>query len=197
MDALLAECGSGNDPARNLDSPPTDFTICAATFTDQMYRDRLGYDSRFDIIEGDLAADRPGFPVVLAWDADCASTQLLTSFEVELVPLESLDGINRAREVEVELKAAALRSCLGLEQARALARSARAELGESWLLLDFEPDVPGGCYAVVLDLKWGTISASGRDDGTPVDPAETETTEVPTGAGGTNLAGGSGSVVLR
>jgi hypothetical protein len=172
-EALLAECGTDNDVARNQDGPPTQVTICEATFTDQMYSDRLGVDDRFVIVEGDLADERPGFPVVLAWNADCGSTQLDTSFDVELSPLHSLDDINQAREVEVGLKAAALQSCLSLDEAKTAASNARAELGATWLVLDFEPEGPVKCFTVDLDLEWGTISPLGSDDGTPATPNDT------------------------
>jgi hypothetical protein len=172
-EALLAECGTGNDVARGQDAPPAEFTLCEATFTDQSYQQRISADDRFNIIEGDLEGERPGFPVVLAWDTDCAPTQLDTSWDVELAPLDSLDDINQAREVEVGLRAAALDSCLSLDEARAIAASARAELGEAWLLLDFEPEVTSDCYTVDVDLQWGTIMAQGRDDGTPAGPDDT------------------------
>jgi hypothetical protein len=167
LEILLAECGTGNDVARNLETPPMDFTVCEATYTHQSYQERINADDRFDIIEGDLADERPGFPVVLAWDADCTTTQLDTSWDVQLAPLTSLDEINQAREVEVGVRATALNSCLGLEDAKAIATSTRAELGETWLLLDFKPDVAGGCYTVNIDQQWGTIQPRGRDDGTP------------------------------
>lgn len=164
---LLAECGTGNDVARNLDTPPADFTVCEATFTDQSYQERISVDDGFNIVEGDLAAERPGFPVVLAWHADCTTTQLDTSWDVDLAPLESLDDVNQAREVEVGVRATALNSCLSLDDAKAMAARSRAELGETWLLLEFEPEVPSDCYTVDIDLQWGTIMAQARDDGTP------------------------------
>lgn len=173
MEILLAECGSGNDVARNLDTPLADFTVCEATFTHQSYQERISVDDRFDIVEGDLAGDRPGFPVVLAWDADCATTLLDTSWDVDLAALESLDDINQAREAEVGVRATALNSCLSLDEARDMAATTRAELGQTWLLLEFEPEVASDCYTVDIDLQWGTIMAQGRDDGTPSGPDDT------------------------
>ena len=163
IEILLAECGTGNDVARNPGSPPTEFTICEAVFTDETYQMRMNAVEWFNIIEGDLGDKRPGFPVVLAWDTDCASTQLDTTLEVELAPLASLDNINKAREVEIGLRATALNSCLSLDEARNMASNTRAELGAEWLLLDFEHETPSGCYTVELDLQWGTITPIGRE----------------------------------
>jgi hypothetical protein len=170
MEILLAECSTGNDVARNLDSPPTDFTVCEATFTDQSYQERISVDDRFNVVEGDLAGDRPGFPVVLAWKADCATTQLDTSWDVDLAPLESLDDINQAREAEVTVRATALNACLSIAEARAMAASSKAELGAAWLLVEYEPEAASDCYTVDIDLQWGTIMAISRDDGTPAGP---------------------------
>lgn len=125
----MAECATGNDVARNLDDPPTDFTVCEATFTDESYQERIRVDDRFNVVEGDLAGDRPGFPVVLAWETDCVAIRLDTSWDVDLAPLESLDEINQAREGEVGLRAAALNTCLRLDEAKARAASTKAELG--------------------------------------------------------------------
>jgi hypothetical protein len=51
-----------------------------------------------------------------------------------------------------------------------MAASTRAELDESWLLLDFKPEVAGECYTVDIDLQWGTIQPLGRDDGAAAGP---------------------------
>lgn len=180
MEALLAECGTGNDVARNLEAEPTEYTLCRATFTDQTYRDRIAQDERFSIIEGDLSVDRPGFPVVLAWEANCDTTTLETSFQVDLAPLTSLDDLNHAREVEVGLKADALESCLTRDEADQAARAARAELGDSWLLIDMNLDGAVDCYAVDLEPQWGTVAVMGQNDGTSAgENATTQSTAPP------------------
>lgn len=179
MEALLAECGAGNDVARNLDVEPSEYTLCKATFTDATYRDRIAEDDRFEIIEGDLSAERPGFPVVLAWDTNCEDTTLETSFDVDLAPLASLDELNHAREVEVGLKADALESCLTRNEADQGARAARTELGDSWLLIDMKLGGAVDCYAVDLEPQWGTIAVIGRDDGTSADDDSTNPTTPP------------------
>jgi hypothetical protein len=179
MEALLAECGTGNDVARNLEAEPTEYTLCRATFTDQTYRDRIAQDKRFNIIEGDLSADRPGFPVVLAWETNCQTTTLETSFQVDLAPLTSLDDLNHAREVEVGLKADALESCLTRDEADEAARAARAELGDSWLVIDMNLDGAVDCYAVDLEPQWGTVAVIGQDDGTSADENVTTQSTAP------------------
>lgn len=180
MEALLAECRTGNDVGRNQKAAPVDFTLCRATFTDQMYNDRIAQDERFNVVEGDLSTERPGFPVVLAWDTDCESTVLETSLAVDLVPFESLDVVNHAREIEVGLRADALQSCLTKDEATQAAIAARAELGEEWLLIDMKLDGTVECYAVDLEPQWGTISTMGRDDPAPADAGSTGTTQPPT-----------------
>ncbi len=167
VEALLAECATGNDVVRNLDEVPAQFTMCEGTFTDQEYANRITSDDRFNIIAGDLSADRPGFPVVLAWEADCASTTLETSVAVDLAPMRSLDQINKAREIEIGLKASAINTCLTRSGADTMARNARADLGESWLLVDYNLNGPVSCYAVDIEPEWGLIGVLGQNDGAP------------------------------
>ncbi len=179
-EVLLAECATGNDVARNEARVPTDFTPCQATFTDQAFSDRLAQDERFEILVGDPSAERPGFPVVLAWDAECAETTLETSSAVKLTSLQSLDDVNQARDIEIGLKAAAIRACLTKDEANAIAQTARADLGRAWLVIDMGLDAPGGCYDFQLDPQWGTIGVVGRFDGTQNDETSTPTTAPPT-----------------
>lgn len=180
MQALLAECGTGNDVARNLGTEPSEYTLCKATFTDETYRDRIAQDERFTIIEGDLSADRPGFPVVLAWQANCENTELETSTQVDLAPLSSLDDLNHAREVEIGLKADALESCLTRDEADQAARNSRTALGDGWLLIDMKLDGPVDCYAVEVEPEWATIAVIGRDDATQAGEDSTHPTAPPT-----------------
>lgn len=176
-DALLAECATGNDVARNQDVPPTEFTLCEGTFTEAEYVNRITQDDRFNIIEGDLTTERPGFPVVLAWEADCTTTTLQTSFAIDLAPMTSLDEVNKARETEIGVKATAIDKCLARPEADALARDTRATLGESWLLLDYNLDGPVDCYRVDIEPDWGVIGVIGLDDANT--QQETPTTAPP------------------
>jgi hypothetical protein len=178
IDHLLAECGSGNDVGRSQEVTPTDFTLCEATFTDEEYAENFPLMG-LTILEGDLDQAGPGFPVVLAWQADCETTILETSFAVNLTPMESLDGINRRRELEIGLKAASLQTCLTETEAKDMAEAARTELGTSWLLVDTnEPAPPTECHEVFLFPHWGFIDFGGRDEPQPTD-TETPTTPPP------------------
>ena len=164
---LLEECGTGNDVGRNQDATPTDYTVCRGTFTDEEYQERTTTDPDFNVLAGDLSAPRPGFPVVLAWDTDCASTHLDTSFQVDLVPLETLDDTNQTREVEVELKAAALQDCLTHDEATTMVGDAQQRLGEEWLITEWSQELDAECWQGYIDLEWGTITVLGRDEPTP------------------------------
>ncbi len=186
MDVLLAECATGNDVARNQDGVPTEFTLCEATITEQGYRDRMDQDEHFVVLAGDPMGEHPGFPVVLAWDAECDTTTLETSTPVDLVAMQSLDGINRAREVEIGLKASGIESCLSNAEAIAMAQQTRDQLGDSWLVVDFGFDEMAECHSVDIDLEWGTIGVWAKDNpdtgepdpGTPTTQAP-DTTEPP------------------
>lgn len=157
---LIAECATGNDVARNQEVNPQVFTVCTGTMSDASYRERLASTGE-TVLAGDLDGPRPGFPVVLAWAADCASTRLETSWEVELASLDSLDHVNLAREVEVGLKAIALDRCLTREEADELARAARQRLGEEWLLVEVPFEVTPNCHVVQLDLEWAMVAVWG------------------------------------
>lgn len=171
MEVLLAECATGNDVARNQDGIPTDFTLCEATITEQGYNDRIDQDEHFVIVEGDPRGTHPGFPVVLAWETNCADTTLHTSTPVDLAPMQSLDDINRAREIEIGLKASGIESCLTKDEAVATAQQTRSQLGDSWLVMDFTSLMPGECHQVEIDLEWGTIGVWTKEDPTTQQPA--------------------------
>jgi hypothetical protein len=174
IDLLIQECATDNDVARNQPNTPTVFTLCEATFTDDVYSFKLA-SSGETILAGDLDAARPGFPVVLAWETDCETTQLETSWDVELQPLAGLDDVNVARQIEIELKAESARRCVPRDEADALAAQARQRLGDSWLLVErpLEEAPPGEvqpdvfCYEVYLNARWGMIAVRG-DDTPPV-----------------------------
>lgn len=180
MDVLLAECATGNDVARNQDGIPTEFTLCEATITEQGYSDRIDQDEHFTVLEGNPTGEHPGFPVVLAWDAECEATTLETSTPVNLVTMKSLDDINRAREVEIGLKASGIESCLTKAEAIAMAQQTRSQLGDSWLVMDFVFSGTAECHSVDIDPEWGTIGVWAKDNPTAgeSDPG-TLTTEAP------------------
>lgn len=70
---------------------------------------------------------------------------------------------NRAREVEIGVKADSIETCLSRLDAERLAREARTELGDEWLLIDLGID--GSCYGVNVEPEWGVIGVVGIDDG--------------------------------
>ncbi len=181
MDVLLAECATGNDVVRNQDGIPTEFTLCEATVTEQGYSDRIDQDEYFVILEGDPAAEHPGFPVVLAWDTECEATTLETSSPVNLVTMQSLDDINRARQVEIGLKASGIEACLTKAEAVTMAQQTRSQLGDSWLVMDFTFSRPAECHTVDIDLEWGTIGVWAKENPTTDEPDPgNPTTQAPT-----------------
>jgi hypothetical protein len=161
VELLINECAAGNDAARNQGSTAETFTLCQATMSEGSYRERFAGTGE-TVLAGDLEGPRPGFPVVLAWEADCATTRLGTSFEVELESLTSLDYVNRARETEIRLKAISLERCLTRQEAHEMAQAARRELGDEWLLVNEPLDGTPDCYKVLLDLEWGLVAVWGR-----------------------------------
>lgn len=176
---IEAECGTGNDPARNLESPPETFTFCRGVFVDSAYQEWT--IAGMTIVEGQLDADRPGFPVVLGWESDCVSEQLDTSTAIQLDAFLSLEAINRARQVEIAVTGASYTNCFTYNQAVALAKAVRRHLGDNWLHTRFsglDTDVPNGCYQPIVDLQWGAIYVFGQDRPTSTD--QTSSTFPPT-----------------
>lgn len=159
-EGLIQECTSGNDAARMLASPPTETTLCGATLPDAAVRERLeATDAR--IVSGSLEDPRAPFPVVLGWKADCETVVLDSSYpSITLHELDSLTAINRAREVEVRLKAAATRGCLSRDQINELVAHATEQLGSAWLVTD--ESRPGtGCFEVWLEPEISRVAIVG------------------------------------
>lgn len=162
---LIDACADGPDEARHrhLDTE-IDYTLCEGTGDPQDLRQLLA-DEAFagPILQGDITQNRPGFPVLLGWDADCAETTIdTTNPPVMLRDLPSLVAANRAREVEIGLTAAALQDCLTLKQAEAMARQADAELQGDWVIMEMPHRQGGGddghCRRVWLDPHRGVMT---------------------------------------
>lgn len=163
-EALIAECLSGTDPVRSGESgAPTDVTLCGARLTADGVEERLrGLDAR--LVAGSLRGPRHAVPVVLGWQADCSRVELEEHPDRTLQPLGSLDDLNAARAEEVRLRAAALTSCLGHDDATRLALKAHERLGDAWLVLD--ESAPGAhCHEVWVEAEPGWITVVGRSPG--------------------------------
>lgn len=168
---IEAECGTGNDPARNLESPPETFTFCRGVFADSAYK-QWSTAGEMTIVEGQLDTDRPGFPIVLGWESDCVSEHLDTSTAIQLDADLSFEAINRARQIEIAVTGASYTNCFTYDQATVLAEAARQQLGDEWLLTryggsDTAPD--GLCHRPTIDLQWGAIYIGAQDRPTSTD----------------------------
>jgi hypothetical protein len=168
--AITAECTHGNDTVRSGEAAaPEETTLCGGTLAVDDVERRLGsVDAR--VLAGSLDAERPRFPVVLGWHADCEEVQLTGGSPMELQPLDSLDRVNTARAVEVRLKAAALQRCLTHEQAEQLAEQGHRRLGPGWLLIDQSPP-DATCHEVWVEAPEGWVTIVGLT-GSPGAPAE-------------------------
>lgn len=158
--AITAECTDGNDTVRSGEAAaPQETTLCGGTLAVEDVEERLAsLDAR--VLAGSLEGERPRFPVVLGWQADCADVQLGGAPPMELHPLDSLDEINTARAVELRSKAAALQECLTHERAQELAERGHQRLGPGWLLID-EARPDAACHEVWVEAQEGWITIVG------------------------------------
>lgn len=150
---LLEECSAGNDLVRDAQGVPTDFTLCEGRVPAKDI-ERVLDDGNGRIVEGDLGEDRHHFPIVLGWKANCEHAELKTWPVPELRDLVSLSEVNRARAVEIHLRATSIRDCLTSDEAIAMAIDARSQLLYEWPIVEF----PAGrnCHEVGLNL-WGLL----------------------------------------
>lgn len=158
-EGLIQECTTGNDTARNLASPPTETTLCGGTLPNAAVQERLDA-SGVRIVSGSLEGPRALFPVVLGWPADCEAVDLDRGPPIVLHELDGLTAINRAREVEVRLKAAAARDCLSRAQVDELVAHATEQLGPAWLVTD-ESDPGAGCFEVWVEPEVSRLAIVG------------------------------------
>ena len=159
--AIEAECATGTDPARLLETPPDTFTLCRAVFDDAAYQGYAASDEN-KVLSGGVDGQHPGFPVMLGWESDCASEHLDTRPIVRLDAGLSLDVVNRARTLEIAIRGAAYTNCLSYAQASALAEAARQQLGSEWLHVQIvRPEnlnTDGVCFQPFIDPQWGATS---------------------------------------
>lgn len=163
-DHLIDACTQGPDQHRAAHGDvPDDFTVCEAYAPTGEIQRAIDTPARgWQNVTGDLSAERPGFPVVLGWDApDCGDVSLDTnSPPLELRSWTSMDGVNTARELEIALTAAALNGCLSEADALALANEARDRLHGEWLLVEHRASIE--CHRVWLDPQMGILEIGGR-----------------------------------
>lgn len=157
-DDLIAACASGTDQTRHLDSPQQ-WTVCEGAIPAEDVHatvDRM--TSGQGPLEGRLTHDRPAFPVVLGWVTDCDEATIETSPQRTVLgpwSSDSMQELNRARQVELGLTAAAIDRCLHPDEARAMASQARDELAGDWPVVAADSPASegadGGCSRVWLD----------------------------------------------
>lgn len=161
---LIEECTSDNDQVRSGESaPPTSTTLCGGVLPDDEITRRLEFTDD-QILVGSISDARYHFPVVVGWDTDCRDVDLSGAPAADLQTLDSLDAMNRARELEVGLKAAAIEQCLSREQVVEMAEQVREELHDDWLIIDHMID-DADCYQADLQPEegWITIGRAGTD----------------------------------
>lgn len=137
------------------DAPP-EFTVCRGVFAPEVYEHDI-FAERDKLIAGVLDDDRPGFPVVLAWDAECETEELKTSPSVILDSTLSYEEIDRFREIELELRQLTDDQCLSESAALDQAVETWTRLGDGWLLFREEVDSPPECYGVTVDVLFGIV----------------------------------------
>lgn len=161
LEDLMNECVGGNDVARRQTSPPEAITVCSGTLAEDAYGERFGSTGE-SIVAGSIEDSYHGFPVILAWKGDCAATALETSWPVVLAPLTSLDDVNWARQIEIQVASESARRCLSESEADQLAMDAVRQLGDGWLLTE-RPDLLAECFQVILETEWGIVTVRGDD----------------------------------
>lgn len=172
VEALTFECATGNDSARNLETPPESLILCRGVFADSAYQQWVR-SGEYNVMAGDIDGPHPGFPVVLGWQSDCVSEALDTTDEVVLTDDLSLEQINHARQLEIAVTGASHNNCFDYQQASALADEARGSLKSNWLRVEFtavDPNLAGYCYQPTIDLQWGAIYVTGVDQPIAEDP---------------------------
>jgi hypothetical protein len=181
VEALTTTCATGNDTARNLETPPETLTVCRGVFAESAYAEWVE-SGEYRVIAGDIDGIHPGFPVVLGWQSDCLSEVLDTTVEVALTDDLALDQINHARQLEIAVTGASHINCFDYQEASALADEARRILGTNWLRVEFtavDPNLAGYCYQPTLDLQFGAIYVTGVDQ--PIAENPDTSTTLPSG----------------
>ncbi len=155
---LIAACTDGPDQHRAVGGDaPTEFTVCEAYAPPAEVRRAIDSPGRWTEVSGDVSGDRPGFPVVLGWDADCSQVTLDTNSPVvELRPWTSTDAVNRTREIEIHLTATAVEDCISRDEAYAMAEDAEAYLDGDWLIAE-RPHQHPDCHRVWVDPQLGVL----------------------------------------
>ena len=166
QDRIATECTSGNDMVRSgVAEVPDQVTSCAATIPDEAYKRRAEERSE-PVLAGDLGQATPLVPVVLGWQATCRQVELETTPTMSLAPLtqDHIDQINRVREVEVSLRATAMRQCMSRDEAIRTAAQVRQRLDGEWPLVE-GPDGEGSadCHQLWID-EWGLLSLQGQPE---------------------------------
>lgn len=154
-DDLKQECATGNDVVRSgLVDEPSEMTLCEANVSTEALEARIA-EVGYDLVAGRIEGAGYPLPVVLGWDDDCSSFAMEGRPHLELRSLNSLEAVNKAREVEVGLKAAELETCLTESEAIRIATEARRALPGEWPLLQARSDVVRPCRTIQFDVEWG------------------------------------------
>lgn len=158
VDHLVEECTTGNDAVGTFGAP-AEVTVCEGVKSDAYVAGAIEIG---EVVAGSTTK-RPGFPVVLGWDADCGDTIVDSSGGLMLREFTGVEAINAARELEIGFEASALQSCTSKPDALELAKQARTHLNNSWFVLAASSDVSPSCFRVDFDPHVGAIMIWGSD----------------------------------
>ena len=177
-DDLTSTCATDADSTAS-DLSTDSMTVCRGVFDPAFYQEWAS-SGEYTVISGGVEGSHPGFPVILAWQADC-NTQTVTSHPTITVTDDlSLEAVNRARQLELAAVAAAIQNCLSYDESQALASAIAGELGQQWMhtSMSGSDGLTGGCFQPFIDQQWGWVFTDIIRDEQP--PPVTETTLAPT-----------------
>lgn len=178
-DDLASACITHPDSTAS-DVSPESMTVCRGVFDAAAYEEWATSDE-MTVVSSGVEGSHPGFPVVLAWPAECNSQTITSHPAVTLTDDLSMSAVNKARQLELAVVAAAIRSCLSYDDSHALAKAVVGELGQQWIhaSLKRSETLSGGCFQPFIDQQWGwVVTDIVRDE--QLTPG-TETTTDPTG----------------
>lgn len=155
---LTATCAGHPDRASESGVAAESSTVCRAVFESDAYEE-WAESGEMNVISGGVPGAHPGFPVVLGWPSDCVSESLTSNPSVTLTADLSLEGVNRARELEIAALGTGIQNCLSYNESQELAKAIAGELGQQWTHTELGrvSELNGGCFQPFIDQQWGWV----------------------------------------
>lgn len=164
-DDLVAACLDSDSVRSELNHVPGPFRLCQGTPSHAARQEMLDDPGSGTVLTPDASLPPVTFPVIVTWDADCASIGSGGNGHVEVAPAPDEEALlaqfNERRRVETALRARAATECLAPVDALALARASVERFGQDWRILSLID--PTGvrsapCVDVTMEPLWGTIT---------------------------------------